>query len=378
MKKRSRRKSPTPEERNWEQKFAALTRYRSKHGHCLVRPRPQSNVSLSQWVAEQRAAWREGKMSAGRFRRLNQIGFVWDYREGLWEQRFKELKAFRREHGHCQVASGSSKNATLSNWVHFQRIQKRKRRLSPKRARRLKEIGFDWVSRGHSIEYRDSNYWEEKWERMFSALVKFKQHHGHCWVPASPSSNARLSRWVSTQRKLKRHGLLKKHRQRQLDNLGFDWRSSASASLAWEHRFQQLQEFNRRFGHSHVPAEWAENLTLGGWVVKMRRLRKKGRLSTDKIRRLNKIGFVWEPLKKRQKEHDIIWAQWLDKLIAFYRKNGHWCVPTDQRRYHRLRVWMDNQRINYHEGSLSTKRIRQMEKAGFSWLSDRQRQALDS
>ena len=208
---------------------------------------------------------------------------------------------------------------------------------------------------------------------MFSALVKFKERYGHYWVPTTPSSNARLSRWVSSQRKLKRYGLLKKRRQRQLEKLGFDWRSSASASLAWERRFQQLQDFNRRFGHSHVPAEWAESRTLGGWVVKMRRLRKKGRLSADKIRRLNRIGFVWDPLKKRQKEHDIIWAQWLDKLIAFHHKNGHWCVPTDQRRYHHLRIWMDNQRINYHEGSLSAKRIRQMDKAGFPWLSDRQR-----
>ena len=110
----------------------------------------------------------------------------------------------------------------------------------------------------------------------------------------------------------------------------------------------------------------------------MRRLRKKGRLSVDKIRRLNKIGFIWEPLKKRQKEHDAIWSQWLEKLIAFKKRYGHWCVPTDQKRFHRLRIWMDNQRINYHEGSLSAKRIRQMEKAGFSWLSDRQRLASGS
>jgi hypothetical protein len=210
---------------------------------------------------------------------------------------------------------------------------------------------------------------------MFSALVKFKERYGHCWVPLTPSRHARLSRWVSSQRKQKRKGLLKKQRQRRLEELGLDWKSAAAASRAWERRFQQLQEFNRRFGHSHVPAEWAENLTLGGWVVKMRRLRKKGRLGTDRIRRLNSIGFVWEPLKKRQIEHDVIWSRWLDKLVAFHRRYGHWCVPTDQRRFHSLRIWMDNQRINYHEGSLSADRVRRMEKVRFPWLSDRQRLA---
>ncbi len=375
MKRRSRAKALSPEERRWEEKFAALEKYFHKHGHCLVPPRPQRNENLNKWVAEQRAVWRRGKMRDDRFRRLNRLGFAWDYREGLWEQRFKELKAYRRKHGHCQVAASPKRNSTLANWVNSQRIQRRKRRLNPERARRLKEIGFDWVSRGRSVEYRDPTHWENKWERMFSALAKFKELYGHCWVPLTPSRHARLSRWVIRQRKLKRKGLLKKQRQRRLEELGLDWKSATAASLAWERRFQQLQEFNRRFGHSHVPAEWAENLTLGGWVVKMRRLRKKGRLSADRIRRLNSIGFVWEPLKKRKIEHDAIWSQWLDKLVAFHRRYGHWCVPTEQRRYHRLRIWMDNQRINYHEGSLSADRIRCMEKIRFPWLSDRQRLA---
>jgi len=373
MKKPSRIIVLTPDERRWEQKFAALAKYQRKHGHCLVLQKLQGSASLANWAAEQRAAWRNGEMRAARFRRLNQLGFAWDYREGLWEQRYKELKAFRRKHGHCQVTNCSKEYSTLGNWVHFQRIQKRKGRLSPKRARRLREIGFDWISRGRSIEYRNPAHWDNKWDRMFSVLAKFKERHGHCWVPLAPSRNARLSRWVASQRKLKRQGLLKKQRQRRLEELGFDWRSASAASLAWEKRFQQLQEFNRRFGHSHVPAEWAENLTLGGWVVKMRRLRLKGRLSPDKVRRLNRIGFVWDPLRKREIEHDVIWSQWLEKLVAFHQKNGHWCVPTDQRRFHHLRIWMDNQRISYREDSLSANRIRRLNKARFPWLSDRQR-----
>ena len=35
----------------------------------------------------------------------------------------------------------------------------------------------------------------------------------------------------------------------------------------------EVAEFRRRFGHGHVPAEWAENINLGRWVVKTRRLR---------------------------------------------------------------------------------------------------------
>jgi hypothetical protein len=170
---------------------------------------------------------------------------------------------------------------------------------------------------------------------------------------------------------MKRRGLLKKNRQRRLQALGFGWKSAATANLRWERCFQRLLEFYRRFGHSHVPAEWAENRAMASWVVKTRMLKRKGRLSLDKVRRLNTIGFVWDATRKRRMEHDVIWTRRLDQLLAFHRKHGHWCVPTDQKRYHSLRIWMDNQRIKYQRGRLRTDRIRRLEKVHFPWLSDR-------
>jgi hypothetical protein len=361
----------TSEERQWKRQFAALAKFRRKHGHCLVSRKRQGNSRLAKWVAEQRAMRRRGKLRSDRFRRLEQLGFAWNYQDGLWDRQFTELKAYRRLHGHCQVPARSKEYPSLGNWVHFQRVQKRAGCLSAKRARRLKQIGFDWISRGRLAGFRDSTYWETKWERMLSALVKFKGRFGHCRVPAGRSGDPTLRGWVSRQRKLKRQGLLRKDRRRRLEALGFDWRPAASANLRWERCFQRLAEFHRRFGHCHVPAEWAENRTLGGWVVKTRMLRRTGRLSADKVRRLDKIGFVWDATAKRRAEHDAVWSKWLAQLIAFRRKHGHLCVPTDQRKFHRLRVWMDNQRISYHRGWLSEDRIRRLEMVRFPWLSDR-------
>ncbi len=371
MKKRSRRRVLTPEEQRWERQFAALAKFKRDNGHCFVLLKKDGNISLAKWSAEQRAMWRSGELISDRFLRLNRIGFAWDYREGLWDRRFTELKAYRRKCGHCQVSSYSKEHPALGNWVLFQRVQKRAGRLSRKRVRRLNQIGFDWVSRGRSAEFRDSTDWNMVWDQMYSSLQQFKKRYGHCWVPSVPPGNPKLSRWISAQRKLKRKGLLKKNRQRRLQALSFDWRAGHYAKLRWGRSFQRLLEFYHRFGHSHVPAEWSENRALADWVVKTRMLRRKGRLSADKVRRLNKIGFVWDATRKRRIEHDVIWSKRLAQLISFHRKHGHWCVPTDQLRYHSLRIWMDNQRIKYHRGRLRADRIRQMEKARFSWLSDR-------
>jgi hypothetical protein len=243
--------------------------------------------------------------------------------------------------------------------------------MNVKRARRLEQIGFDWIARGRSLEYRDSAYWENNWSRMRAELAKFKERYNHTWVPAGPPGNPALCGWVSRQRKLKQLGKLAENRQRQLEEMGFDWRSSSTVGRRWERCFQRLMEFRRRFGHCHVPAEWKENITLGRWVVKTRMLRLRGRLRQDKICQLDEVGFVWDAIGTRKIQHDALFGERLAELVAFHKRYGHWRVPTDQPKFHRLRVWMDNQRINYSRGWLPEERIRQMEKVGFPWLSDR-------
>ena len=293
------------------------------------------------------------------------------YRDATWERPFAELSAYRRRRGHCHLPSRSQKYRSLGHWVNYQRVLMRSGRLSAERKQRLEQIGFDWVARGRSVEFRDSTYWNSKWDRMLAKLARFKRRFGHCFVPTGWQGNPRLGPWVSRQRQLKQRGLLSKERQRKLEALGFDWRTNDSAGPRWERCLVKLIEFRRRFGHVHVPAEWKEDLNLGRWVVKTRRLRKAGRLSAYKIRRLHQIGFVWDPIRKRQGEHDALWSEWLAHLIEFHQKYGHWRVPTEQPKFHSLRVWMDNQRISYKRGWLQADRIQQLDKLGFPWLSVR-------
>ena len=153
--------------------------------------------------------------------------------------------------------------------------------------------------------------------------------------------------------------------------MGVDLRTRGSMPPRWGRCFLRLLKFRRRFGHCHVPAEWTEDINLGKWVVKTRRLKRAHLLSAGKVRRLNEVGFVWDAIAKREVEHDAVWSTWLAKLETFHQKHGHWRVPTDQHRFHRLRIWMDNQRISYQRGWLSADRIRRLQKIGFPCVSDR-------
>ena len=60
----------------------------------------------------------------------------------------------------------------------------------------------------------------------------------------------------------------------------------------FEERFAELQEFKKIHGHCNVPGDYPPNITLSGWVSRIR----NGRSPVDKERkaRLDRLGFVWK------------------------------------------------------------------------------------
>jgi hypothetical protein len=82
-------------------------------------------------------------------------------------------------------------------------------------------------------------------------------------------------------------------RKRQLDRIGFVWSQRDEWS---EHGYRALQKFKRREGHCRVHALHIEgDLKLGYWVSVQRREKNKNKMSSERKRRLNEIGFVWGP-----------------------------------------------------------------------------------
>ena len=147
----------------------------------------------------------------------------------VWEQRYKELVAFRKKHGHTSVPQRYGPNIALGKWVHSQRYQLKKKLnrepsyLTQHRYEALTSINFN-------INPKNSS--DGSWRKRYKELVLFKQLHGNCKVPQKYSENPSLGRWVHKQR----HDLLRiqvqtdyhandlmKQRIAALNKIGFDW-----------------------------------------------------------------------------------------------------------------------------------------------------------
>jgi len=85
----------------------------------------------------------KNNLSAECKRRLNAIGFVWNWRDYLWDRGFAALLKFKRREGHCHVpALHSEGNFKLGYWASTQR--RNKKEMSAERKARLNRIGFVW------------------------------------------------------------------------------------------------------------------------------------------------------------------------------------------------------------------------------------------
>jgi superfamily II DNA or RNA helicase len=258
-----------------------------------------------------------------------------------WDEMFGRLLLFRDTHGHCRVPF-IYKDKKLGNWVNIQRAFATKGILSAVRKQRLDDIGFDWDPH------------ETDWEESFLDLRNYKDREGHCVVPYNHVENGfRLGSWVLRQRS--RIDTLSDERRRRLNELGFMW---DARQARWEEGYLHLTAYKKHVGHCRVPARHMENgYPLGQWVVAQRV--NEDDLSEERRQRLNKLGFMWNPL-------DESWEEGYLHLTAYKNRTGHCQVP---RRHVEdgfpLGQWVSNQRARAE--SLPTIRRQQLDHLGFVW-----------
>lgn len=169
--------------------------------------------------------------------------------------------------------------------------------LTPERIKKLDDLDFDWGVPG--------------WDAMFEDLVKYSRTFGNCLVPTrdyvdNPAWIIRLGRWVKEQRvefkRLKegKDTRMTQDRIRRLETLNFIWDGkTAIHEEQWNAKYEQLQDYNRKFGHCLVPHDYSVNRSLGIWCATQRkqfRLFQAGEASNitqSRIDRLETLGFVW-------------------------------------------------------------------------------------
>lgn len=312
-----------PNDDGWNESYVLLLKYKDKHGDCNI---PSSSRNgLSRWVSTQREFYKQNRLTNERVEKLNKIGFFWDLLEKSWEDNFDKLTLYKKEHGHCNVVNKNNKN--LASWVYKQRANKNT--LSEEKLNKLNAIGFNWNP-------------PSRWELTYQKLTIYYKENGNCLVPPNRKD---LAWWVTKQRKYKSN--LTNEQINKLNKLHFVWGNGLDHK--WDSNYLELEKYHKKHGHCLIPAK--TNGQLGSWVCSQRA--KRNKLSKDRIEKLNKLGFEWNPIEAR-------WNEMFDS----YKNNRNALVHKSA-----LWSWAHTQRYFYKKGKLTKERVEKLKKIKFNWTN---------
>jgi ferredoxin-thioredoxin reductase catalytic subunit len=202
------------------------------------------------------------------------------------------------------------------------------------------------------------------WDFWYGLTLKYKERFGtpNCPVKHITSDGFMLvGRWQSDQRKYYRHGTLSIDKKQRLENIGFAWNIFDEI---FEKGFIETLKYNEKYKTTCVPKNYrtTDGFKLGAWQQQQRQSHKKNRLSSDKIHRLNAIGFIW----------DILAEAFENGFYEPCRYKKQFGTPNAPSNYitaegFKLGIWHGTQRKAYKQNEILSDRVRRLESIGFAW-----------
>jgi len=349
-------------DKKWETMFQLLLKYKVQHGNTLVPSHYTQNPQLGVWVQAQRSLHSNKQLASHRVLQLESIEFVWFSNLLLmqgqqWGSMFQLLVKYKAQHGDTRVPQKTCKIPGLGHWVNRQRCLHSKKRLAADRVFFLESIGFQWRLQKP----------QGGWKSMFQLLLEYKGQHGNTLVPSRYSQHLQLGVWVQTQKSLYSKKQLRKDRVLQLESIGFVWSSHRllMQGQRWESMFQLLVKYKAQHGNTMVPPLCPKNLQLGKWVVTQRRQYSKNQLSSNRVLRLESIGFEWS--SKRLLLAGEQWESQFQQLLEYKAQHGHTCVPLRYPKNPKLGWWVQSQRARHAKKLLKVDRFLKLDSLGFVW-----------
>lgn len=331
-----------------------------------------------------------------------------------WKSNFQVWLALQRQHGHCQIPHGESKEWSvdqqkkLLRWAGDQQTHWQYRNIlpgqgetAPTRKRehidRLNSIGYGWEG-AHKMRMGERVPHDQICNQNFKPLRASQQEHGHrlfqrnyftagfvhlgtgTWVAKPISRKKQFTRELSSSNSDSDSDIIQK-RIDKLSSIGFERSVRGKDSSPWNQQFELLTSFQQEHGHCRVPRRYAIDPKLGQWVSRQRWCKKQldkelgssSCITQERINKLNSIGFEW----KVRNNKITSWDQKFELLRTFQQEHGHCRVPNRHSLagYHSFGQWVNKQRRCKKKfekglgscGGVTQERIEKLNSVGFEW-----------
>ena len=349
----------------------------------------------------------------------------------IWQSWYDKLLKFYLEHGYSSLNRWNCHgDRRLASWCANQRSTYRQRGYPAERLALLEAIGFEMGFKGSESspteaaqQLRDVGALEG-WLVQYAALKEYMTQHENRELTAE--DDPALFAWCLSQRAASLKGVLGKPLRQKLAKLGFAFDSSDPHSVAdsgsdsspgrvgphvraappqktvayspeviaqrenrWMGRFEQLQKFAQKHGHSSPTTKTCTFNGLVSWCSHQRSAFWAGTLGAERKGLLDSIGFEFAPLRNVQKAsearsnsappgqapaeltdmdpREAVWMSNYGDLKEFFNENGHSTPSSATCPKRNLVSWCANQRTAYRRQRLNEKRTELLKDINFDF-----------
>lgn len=329
----------------WFYMYNKLVKYKEENNLDSLFRHDITDTELAEWVEKQRRRKFKDTVSEEQFRLLTNIGISLNVSEDKFDYYLNKLVEFYKNNGHRNPKETEDRELAL-----FCRYQRRRKVINsiPKHIEdTLNSINFVWDSTLNIITFN---------ERV-EQLKEYIAIYGDSKIPSRFKDFDNLGEWAKTMRTRKRKGTLPLEKIEILDSLDFCWDPKIIAAN------EQLDETIKYILEKKAKGnELTCSKRLSNYMTSLRIKYTKGELDKETITKLNKVGFIWDPV-------DSIWEKRLNQLKNYYEQYNTFKLSkkTNIEDFKNLQTWLNRQKSLYKRGRYSEEKVKQLNAIGFDF-----------
>ena len=132
----------------------------------------------------------------------------------------------------------------------------------------------------------------------------------------------------------------------------------------WMKMYDLAARYYNDNGNLFVPKNYktGDNVLLGAWVERQRKLYQDNKLSQKEVALLDEIAMEWSKIDDR-------WMKNYALAVSYYNDNGDLLIPSRYKTAEgiNLGTWIKNQRNRFREGRISNMEEELLNRIGMVW-----------
>ena len=225
----------------------------------------------------------------------------------------------------------------------------------------LDNINKEFLPQSWDESYRLAKCYYEKYGNL-NISRKFKTDNGIYY----DEYGYPLGEWLAIQKREYTYGNLSLEQIKLLEDIGIIWKVVKTWDESYElaNKYYEVHkdlQINYKFKTIDGYTYNEHGYGLGGWLVNQRRLYRLGRLSKDKITKLENIGIVWNVIKSFEESFKLV--------LEYYKEHGNINLPNDYylEDGYNLGGFIYSQKQLKKQGKLSEDRIKLFDDLDIDW-----------